>query len=61
MNIQKTHIEKFKQLYKKEYGVVLSNEEAIESCHKLVNLVKAVYLPVKDDEIKRLKEEINKI
>ncbi len=59
MNIQKIHIEKFKELYKKEYGVVLSNEEAIESCHKLVNLVKAVYKPVLDVQIDIIKKNVS--
>ena len=36
-------IEEFKKIYKKSYGVELSDEEATDKANRLVNLYKAVY------------------
>lgn len=36
-------IEEFKKIYKKSYGVELSDAEATDKANRLVNLYKAVY------------------
>lgn len=41
--LPKEAIEEFKVLYKKEYGLELSDEEASRQANKLVDLYKAVY------------------
>ena len=41
--LPKKAIEEFKKIYKKSYGVELSNEEAAHKANRLVNLYKAVY------------------
>ena len=41
--IPKEAVEEFKQIYKKEFGVEINDEEAIFRANKLVNLYKAVY------------------
>jgi|CXWL01.1.fsa_nt_gi hypothetical protein len=40
-------ITKFKQIYLQEYGVELSDAKAYELATNLVNLYRAVYLPIK--------------
>ena len=40
--LQKEAIEEFKQIYKKEFGVDLSDEEASYRANNLLNLYKAV-------------------
>jgi len=42
--LPKKAIEEFKKIYKKSYGVELSDEEATDKANRLVNLYKAVYL-----------------
>lgn len=41
--LPKKAIEKFKKIYKKSYGVELSDDEATDKANRLVNLYKAVY------------------
>ena len=41
--LPKKAIEEFKKIYKKSYGVDLSDEEATDKANRLVNLYKAVY------------------
>lgn len=41
--LPKKAIEEFKKIYKKSYGVELSDEEATDKANRLVNLYKAVY------------------
>lgn len=38
-------VEEFKTLYLKEYGIVLTNDRALDLGIKLIRLVKAVYGP----------------
>jgi len=44
--IPKEAIEEFKKIYKKEFGVELSEEEALRRATNLLNLYKAVYRPI---------------
>lgn len=41
--LPKKAIEEFKKIYKKSYGVELSDEDATDRANRLVNLYKAVY------------------
>jgi len=41
--LPKKAIEEFKRIYKKNYGVELSDEDATRRANNLVNLYKAVY------------------
>lgn len=41
--IRKEAVEEFKQIYKKKFGVEISDEEARFRANNLVNLYKAVY------------------
>ena len=40
--LPKKAVEEFKKIYKKSYGVELSDEEATDKANRLVNLYKAV-------------------
>ncbi len=42
----KKQLDEFKALYKEEFGNELSDEDALESATRLINLVKAVYKPI---------------
>ena len=52
----KKAIEEFKKIYKKSYGVELSDEDAADKANRLVNLYKAVY----SDEVWTLPKNIGK-
>lgn len=43
MNLSEEAVEEFKLLYLKEYGIQLTNNQAIEYGTKLVDLTKIVY------------------
>jgi len=43
-------IEEFKEIYKKEFGEELSNEEARKRAERLFGLFKAVYDPIEKKE-----------
>lgn len=56
--IAKDALVEFKELYLKEYGVKLTDQEAVELGSRLVNMIKAVYgsdLPKIDKEVKKEK------
>lgn len=36
----------FQLIYKKEYGITLSKEEAMKKALKLLTLIKAIYKPI---------------
>src|SRR3989344_1434877 len=50
-------VEEFKKIYKKSYGVELSDEEATDKANRLVNLYKAVY----SDEVWALPKDHEKM
>jgi hypothetical protein len=54
--LPKKAIEEFKKIYKKSYGVELSDEDAADKANRLVNLYKAVY----SDEVWTLPKNIGK-
>jgi hypothetical protein len=43
VEISKDHLEKFKDLYQKEFGKKATDEEALKSALLLLQLVKATY------------------
>jgi len=47
-------VKKFKEIYKKNFGEELSDQEALEKGMKLVNLMKAVYGPENKDVPRRV-------
>jgi len=57
--ISKESLEKFKELYKKEFGEELSDRVALDKATKLLNLYRAVYMPIVESEAsKKGKKEI---
>lgn len=48
MKLSKKALDEFKAIYKAEYGVELSNAEALDKGIRLLRLFKAVYKPVKN-------------
>ena len=55
--LPKNAIEEFKKIYKKSYGVELSDEDATNKANRLVNLYKAVYSDEKWSLPKNLNEK----
>lgn len=43
MKLDEKEIEEFKELYFKEYGIQLTNQQAFEYGSRLIRLVRAVY------------------
>jgi rubrerythrin len=54
--ISKEHLDKFKELYKKKTGKDISDQDALESATKLINLVKAVYRPMTKDDYDKVQK-----
>jgi len=51
--ISKEGLTKFKILFKQEFGIDLTEKEAIEKATRLLNLYKVVYLPEKNIKISK--------
>ena len=58
--ISKESLEKFKELYKKEFGDELSDQVALDKATRLVNLYRAVYAPdlIEPEASKKEKKDI---
>lgn len=54
--ISKEHFYKFKEIYKKKTGKDISDQDALESATKLINLVKAVYRPMTRDDYNKVQK-----
>ena len=54
--ISKESLEKFKKIYKKRFGEHLSDQAALEKATKLLNLVKAVYQPMTQEEYDKVQK-----
>jgi hypothetical protein len=53
MRLTDKHISDFQKLYLEEYGVTLSEDEALERSVKLIELIRIVYKPIsKEDQTK---------
>lgn len=49
MSISKEALEKFKEIYRKEYGKDISDEEALKQATSLLRLMKIIYRPIPKD------------
>lgn len=61
--ISEKALKEFKEIYKKEFNIDLSDQDALEKATKLLNLMKAVYGPMSKGDYEKLqkrKEETNK-
>jgi len=56
MQIPEEHLNKFKKLYKKQFGIELSDSEALDKATKLIRLVEIVYKPMTEEEFKALQK-----
>ncbi len=50
MTLPKEAIEEFKQIYKKEVGVELSDAEAFDKANRLFNFMKVITKPIQKKE-----------
>ena len=58
--ISKEKLKELKKIYKKRFGEYLSDQVALEKATKLLNLVKAVYRPMTQeqyDKVQKRREE----
>jgi hypothetical protein len=53
--ISEEALKEFKTIYKKEFGIDLSDKDALESVTKLLTLEKAVYKPMTKEEYEESK------
>ncbi len=56
--ISEDGLEEFKQIYQEEFGVLLTNEEALEKALPVLNLVKTLTEPVRNLSIDLDKKEV---
>ncbi|MBU3922995.1 hypothetical protein KJ684_02035 [Patescibacteria group bacterium] len=49
MKLSKEAIDEYKDIYKKEFGEEISDEEAKEQGTKLLSLFKIIYRPIPED------------
>jgi len=54
--ISNEHIQEFKRLYKEHFRRDISDAYVLESATKLIDLVRAVYKPMKKEEFEELKK-----
>ena len=50
MSLSEEAIEEFKDIYYREFGRIISDEEAQEMGHNLLSLFKIIYRPIPEDE-----------
>lgn len=48
MSLSKQAIDKFKAIYKEEFGEEISYEEARHKAERLINLLRVIYRPIPD-------------
>lgn len=53
MSLSEIAIEEFKEIYYKEFGTTISDEEAEEKGTNLISLFKIIYRPIPDEEEKK--------
>ncbi len=56
MKIQPESIEQYKEVFKKEYGFEISNEQAYHELHALLTLMDAVYRHINKENYSKLSE-----
>jgi hypothetical protein len=52
------HISNFLKIYKEQFGVDISKEEALEQGTKLLQLVRTVYQPITLEEYEKIEAQI---
>ena len=52
MMISKEHLEKFKSIYKSNFGEEILDQEALEQANKLLNMMKVIYRPIPKENLK---------
>lgn len=57
MGIEQVALEELKQIYLKHYGIMLTNEQALDLGIRLVELFKVIARPI--SEIDRKREKVN--
>jgi len=53
MSLSEKHLKEFKRIYKKNYGVELTDAEAHEQGMRLVNLINIAYNQTKENDVKK--------
>ena len=54
--ISKEKLKEFKKIYKKRFGKSISDQVVLEKATKLLNLVKAVYKPMTQEEYDKVQK-----
>ncbi|MFZ2969901.1 MAG: hypothetical protein WA063_02020 [Minisyncoccia bacterium] len=60
--ISKEQLEKFKDIWKKQFGGGISDQKALEEATSLINFIKVVYKPMTQNEfeaVQRRRKEIS--
>ena len=58
MPITEKDVAKFKELYKKETGEDISDEEALSSVASLVEMIKLIYKPIKKSGLDKYEKSL---
>ena len=59
MQLEEESIKAFKEIYRKEFGQEISDQEALELAQSLLNLFRAIYKPIpfeKKEEFEKLRQ-----
>ena len=48
--ISKEELQRFKEIWKNEFGEIISDEKALESATKLLTLMRIIYKPMTQEE-----------
>lgn len=56
MEISPERLNAFRAIYRAKFGIELTPQEALEKALPLVTLMKAVYQPMKEEEMTRVQE-----
>jgi hypothetical protein len=48
--ISRESLQEFKKIYLEQYNILLDDKEALEKATRLLNMMKAVYKPIKKED-----------
>jgi len=48
--LTRSQVEKFQEIYKKEYGKEISYGDALENAIKLIEMIRQIYKPIKKED-----------
>ncbi|MFA5208389.1 MAG: hypothetical protein WC428_07150 [Candidatus Paceibacterota bacterium] len=54
--ISEKALKEYKAIYKKEYGINLSDKEATEQATKLLSLMKVIYRPISKEDYEKFQK-----